>query len=78
MEDTKCEELNGEPTSNLNGHSCPGSSKNNQYDFAKFKCLAKSTNGIKPLNARGQILKCYHIKEFANGLQILSQAPHNI
>ena len=35
MEKTKCEELNGEPTSNLNWHICPGSSKNNQYDFAK-------------------------------------------
>ena len=57
MEKTKCEELNVEPTSNLNGHICPGSSKNNQYDFAKFKCLAKSTNEIKPLNARGPIFE---------------------
>ena len=41
MERTKGEELNGEPTSNLNGHTCPGSSKSNQYDFAKFKMPSK-------------------------------------
>ena len=46
--------------------------------FAKFKCFSNLQYLNKAKIAREQILKSYHIKYFANDLQILSQAPHNI
>ena len=65
MEQTKCEELNGEPTLNLNGHTWPGSPKSNQYDFAKFKMPSKINKLNKDLKCKRAISEMLPHKIFS-------------